>query len=152
MEEKDWKAKTYWWKEGDCIFREDPDRLHSKSNKMIFMKAFLHFKIMLCSLLSSFWLKGHGSCRNCFYIIYFKKGHQNSVQEHNPGQRVVNKFTKLRKIGFSMECFTADFLRVFNENMKIWLLGVRLGTCHQIQVLSCSATREAIRSLTSWWK
>ena len=30
-----------------------------------------------------------------------------------------------------MECFTADFLRVFNENVKIWLLGVRLGTRHQ---------------------
>ena len=32
-----------------------------------------------------------------------------------------------------MECFTADFLRVFNKNVKIWLLGVRLGTRHQIQ-------------------
>ena len=27
-----------------------------------------------------------------------------------------------------MECFAADFLRVFNENVKIWFLGVRLGT------------------------
>ena len=32
-----------------------------------------------------------------------------------------------------MECFTADFLRVLNEHVKIWLLGVRLGTHHQIQ-------------------
>ena len=40
---------------------------------------------------------------------------------HNPGQRVVNKFTKLSKIDFCIECFRADFLRVFNENVKIWL-------------------------------
>ena len=32
-----------------------------------------------------------------------------------------------------MECFTADFLRVFNENVKVWLLGVRLDTGQQIQ-------------------
>ena len=51
---------------------------------------------------------------------------------YNPGQRVVNKFTKLSKLDFCMECFTADFLRVFNKNVKIWPLGVRLGTRHQI--------------------
>ena len=28
----------------------------------------------------------------------------------NLGQKVGEKFTKLSKIGFSMECFTADFL------------------------------------------
>ena len=32
-----------------------------------------------------------------------------------------------------MECFTADFFQVFNKNVKIRLLGVRLGTHHQIQ-------------------
>ena len=32
-----------------------------------------------------------------------------------------------------MECFTADFLRVFNENVKIWLLSGRLGTRHRIE-------------------
>ena len=40
---------------------------------------------------------------------------------------------EIKQIGFCMECFTADFLRVFNKNVKIWLLGVRLGTRHQIQ-------------------
>ena len=33
-----------------------------------------------------------------------------------------------------MECFIADFLRVCDENVKIWLLGVQLGTGHEIQV------------------
>ena len=28
----------------------------------------------------------------------------------NLGQKVGEKFTKLSKVGFSMECFTADFL------------------------------------------
>ena len=35
----------------------------------------------------------------------------------NLGERIVDKFTKLSKIGFSMECFTADFLRVINPHM-----------------------------------
>ena len=41
--------------------------------------------------------------------------------------------TKLSKIGFSMEWFTADFLQFFTKNVKIWLLVGRLGTRHQIQ-------------------
>ena len=34
-----------------------------------------------------------------------------------------------------MEFFTAAFLRDFNENVKIWILGVKLGTDHRIQAL-----------------
>ena len=49
---------------------------------------------------------------------------------YNPGQGVVNKFTKLSKIGFCVECFTASFLRVFNKDLA---LSDRLGTRHQIQ-------------------
>ena len=33
----------------------------------------------------------------------------------NLGQKVGDKFTKLSKIGFSMECFTADFLQFFTK-------------------------------------
>ena len=29
----------------------------------------------------------------------------------NPGQKVVNKFTELRKISSFMECFTVDFFQ-----------------------------------------
>ena len=32
---------------------------------------------------------------------------------HNLGQKVGDKFIKLRNIDFSMECFTADFLQFF---------------------------------------
>ena len=38
---------------------------------------------------------------------------------YNPGQKVVNKFTKLSEINFCMKCFTAAFLKVFNGNVKI---------------------------------
>ena len=37
------------------------------------------------------------------------------------GQKVVDKFTKLSKIGFSMECFAAEFLWLASENFKNWL-------------------------------
>ena len=40
---------------------------------------------------------------------------------------------KLSKIGFSVECFTADFLQFFTKNVKIWVLIGRLGTRYQIQ-------------------
>ena len=54
-------------------------------------------------------------------------------QTYSLGQGVRDKFTKLSKIDFSMDCFTADFLRLFTESVKIWLFGGRLGTRHQIQ-------------------
>ena len=40
---------------------------------------------------------------------------------------------KLGKIGFSMECFRLFFCNFLSKNIKIWLLGGRLGTRHQIQ-------------------
>ena len=40
---------------------------------------------------------------------------------YNYGQNVVDKSTKLNKIGFSMECFAADFLWLASENFKNWL-------------------------------
>ena len=51
---------------------------------------------------------------------------------YNIGQKVVDKFTKSSKIGFSMECFTAGFLQFFTKNIKIWLLNGWLGTHHQM--------------------
>ena len=38
------------------------------------------------------------------------------------GQKVVGKFMKLSKLGFSMECFTAENGFFYNESVKIWLL------------------------------
>ena len=37
---------------------------------------------------------------------------------YNLGQNVGDNFIKLIKIGFSIECFTADFLRFFNQNRQ----------------------------------
>ena len=46
---------------------------------------------------------------------------------------VVDKFTKLSKIDFSMECFTVDFLRIFSESIGAWASGGRLGARRRIQ-------------------
>ena len=44
--------------------------------------------------------------------------------------------TKLSKIGFSMDCCTADFLNFFLPKIvKIWFLGGRLGTPHQVRAI-----------------
>ena len=51
----------------------------------------------------------------------------------NLGQKIGDKLTKLSKIGFSMECFTADFLRFFTEKRQNLALVGQLGTRHQIQ-------------------
>ena len=37
---------------------------------------------------------------------------------YNLGQKVGDKFAKLGKIDFSMECFTADFLQFFNKKRQ----------------------------------
>ena len=51
---------------------------------------------------------------------------------HNSGQKVGDKFTKLSKIGFSMESFTAHFLHFFTKNcqnfeFKVdgWILAIK---------------------------
>ena len=41
----------------------------------------------------------------------------------NLGQKVDDKFTKLSKIGFSMEYFTADFLQLFTKKRQNLALG-----------------------------
>ena len=40
---------------------------------------------------------------------------------YNYGQKVVDKFTKWSKLGFSMECFAAEFLWLGSKNFKNWL-------------------------------
>ena len=55
------------------------------------------------------------------------------LQRYNPGQKIANKFTKLSKIGFCMEFFTAEFLHALNKYVKVWLLGVALVTIQPTQ-------------------
>ena len=46
---------------------------------------------------------------------------------YNLGQRVGDKFTKLSKIGFSMECFTPDFLQFLTKKRQNLALGWAAG-------------------------
>ena len=46
---------------------------------------------------------------------------------YNRGQKVGDKFVKLSKIGFSMECFTADFLQFFTKKHQNLALGWTAG-------------------------
>ena len=47
--------------------------------------------------------------------------------EFNLGQNIVDKFTKLSKINFSIEYFTAHFSQFSSAIDRICLLGDRLG-------------------------
>ena len=42
---------------------------------------------------------------------------------YNLGQKIGDKFTKLSKIGFSMECITAEFLQFFSKIHQILAFG-----------------------------
>ena len=55
-----------------------------------------------------------------------------AVEVINPGQKVGDKFTKLGKIGFSLECFTADFFATFYQKtskfgllVDSWVLAIK---------------------------
>ena len=45
----------------------------------------------------------------------------------------MGKFTKLSKIRFSVECFTAGFLQFSGSNVKTCPFGGRLGTRNKIE-------------------
>ena len=48
-------------------------------------------------------------------------------QFNNLGQKVGDKFTKLSKIGFFMECFTSDFLQFFSKKRQNLTFGWTAG-------------------------
>ena len=97
----------------------------------------LKFWLVTQSLLWTFTL-----CFLFFFVVFFlfiitaARIHSNSLSlSINFEQNVGDKFTNLSKMGFSMERFTDDFLQFLPKSVKNWLLGRRLGTRHQIQVL-----------------
>ena len=47
--------------------------------------------------------------------------------KYNPGQKVGDKFIKLSKIGFSMACFTTDFLQFFSKKHQNLAFGWTAG-------------------------
>ena len=55
---------------------------------------------------------------------------------YNPGQNIVDKSTKLSKIGFSMKWFTVDFSQFYNTTVEICLLCGRLNTFLSIPSVS----------------
>ena len=52
--------------------------------------------------------------------------HTSKRSIYNIGLTIVDKLTKLTKIGFPMECFTADYSQFSIKIVKISLLGGRL--------------------------
>ena len=49
---------------------------------------------------------------------------------YNHGQNIVDKFTKLNKIGVSLECFTANFSPLSSTTVKVRLFCGCLGKSH----------------------
>ena len=74
-------------------------------------------------------LKSRRNGVSCFniYIVVFAFSVEHCRRRYNLGQRVGDKVTKLSKIGFSMECFTADFLRFFTEKRQNLAFGWTAG-------------------------
>ena len=74
--------------------------------------------------------------------------------ECNLGQKGGDKFIKLCKIGFSMECLTADFLQFFTKNRQNLVLGWANGNSPSNPSILGDflkfAIRRAIRTFTFW--
>ena len=56
-----------------------------------------------------------------------------SRSSYNHGQDITDKLTKLSKIDFSMECFTADLMQFFSATVKLCLLDSELSNCYQFK-------------------
>ena len=85
---------------------------------------------------------------------------------YNLGQKAGDKFPKLSKIGFSMECFTTDLLQFFTKKRQNLALGWKAGYSPsnpsisgillkfpnflRFKILSRSATREATPTFSFW--
>ena len=67
----------------------------------------------------------------CFIpeLFFFKKKllHRCLIGSYNLGQKSADKLTKLSKIGFSMECFTADFLPFYTKKRENLACGCTAG-------------------------
>ena len=72
------------------------------------------------TVLQYFWRESWQSFRQIGPGIWYK-----FTKVHNLGQKVGGKFTNLSKIGFSMECFTADFLIIFTEKNQRLAFGLK---------------------------
>ena len=71
-----------------------------------------------------------------FFLSNLVPFNKQNYQKHNLGQKVRDKLTKLSKIGFSMECFTADFLRFFTKTPQNLAFGWTAGYSQSNQSIS----------------
>ena len=84
------------------------------------------------SPLFKFIWKALSNCKN------FKNHSKKTASRSNLQPKVVNKFTRLSKIGFYRECFTADFLQFFikkHENLVFAWTAVYLTSDPGISVI-----------------
>ena len=108
-----------FWFDADVSFLKSK----GKSNSYI-SQLFELWGTKLC-LTTTFWKDSHtffGGDINCNLLLPWV-----NVDIYKLGQRIVDKFMKLRKKDFSMECFTANFSLFPNANVKICPLSSRLG-------------------------
>ena len=94
------------------------------------LKLWLSCEILTVSRYKSFGGEG-GRCK--IYKNFHNIGVIITKCYCNFWRKAIDKFKKLSKIGFSVECFTADFLENFQRKVTAWLLGGCLGTPNQIQ-------------------
>ena len=80
-----------------------------------FLKLYKGKRIIIIAIEDEFTLIKFSLC------IKFQKN-------YNVGQKVGDKFTKLSKIDFSMECFTVDFLQFFAKKRQNLALGWTAGS------------------------
>lgn len=52
---------------------------------------------------------------------------------YNLGQNIVDKFSKLGKIGYSVKCFRGDILQFSSATVKTFISGGLRGICLYIQ-------------------
>ena len=91
--------------------------LAQKMNECIW---FIHLLLLLLFMLSACWLLYE--CFNFPFIYNFCKS-------------IIDNFTKLSSIGFSIEYFTTDFSQFSTTTLKNCLMDVWLISCHQLQTV-----------------
>ena len=102
---------------------------------------------------------------SCVLLLMLYLSSKNSTyQKYSLWQNIADKFKKLSKTGFSMECFTAAFLQISSAHVKVGLLSDWLGTWHQFQafqrfywnlllsLLRYLETRGETCIFTFWWQ
>ena len=57
--------------------------------------------------------------QKCNFVWGLGRVRNKNVSSNNLGQNIADNYTKLSDAGFSIECFTADFLQLCSTSVKI---------------------------------